>query len=115
MTMSDVAPRRLTPVMSGLPDGAHATFRGRIGSDIAVLSAEALPVPQGDETYHAWAQVGGQWSSLGTVVPDVQGSALLVAQDSALSSAPEGVEITLEQGASAQSPGDTVVLRWQPA
>jgi hypothetical protein len=72
--------------MSGLPDGAHATFRGRIGSDIAVLSAEALPAPQGGDTYQAWAQVGGQWSSLGTVIPDAQGLALLIAQDSALTS-----------------------------
>ena len=117
VVMSDVTPRRLSPVMSGLPAGAHATFRGHVGSDIAVLSAEALPTPQSGDTYQAWAQVDGQWSSLGTVVPDAQGSALLIAQGSALASAPavvDAVEVTLQQGTSAQTPGDAVVLRWQP-
>jgi RNA polymerase sigma factor (sigma-70 family) len=115
VTMSDVAPRRLTPAMPGLPSGAHAAFRGRSGSNLAVLSAEALPMPADGEAYQAWALLGGQWTSLGPVVPDAQGSAMLIAEDSALVSTPEAVEITREQDSSAASPSDAVVLRWQAA
>lgn len=115
VTMSDVAARRLAPVMPGLPSAAHAVYRGRIGSSVAVLSAGALPPPAAGKAYQAWALGGGQWTSLGTVVPDANGSALLIAENSALVSVPEAVEITLEPDKAVQTPGDSVVLRWQPA
>src|SRR5439155_12827003 len=54
-TMSDVAPLRLGPVAPGLPSGAHATYRGRSGSNLAVLTAEALPALSDGSTYQAWA------------------------------------------------------------
>jgi RNA polymerase sigma-70 factor (ECF subfamily) len=113
VTMSDVATRRLAAVMPGLPSAAHATYRGRAGSNLAVLSAEALPAPSDGKIYQAWAHAGGQWTFLGTVVPDPSGTALLVTESSALASPPDAVEITLEPARGSQTPGATVVLRWR--
>src|SRR5437868_4748348 len=67
VTMSDVAPLRLGPVAPGLPTGAHATYRGRSGSNLAVLTAEALPALSDGTTYEAWAREEGQWVLLGSV------------------------------------------------
>jgi len=115
VTMSDVAPRRLGAAMPGVPSAAHATYRGRAGSNLAVLSAEALPAPGDGKTYQAWAHAGGQWTVLGTVVPDSSGTALVVAENSALVNPPDAVEITLEPAGGSQTPGETVVLRWNAA
>jgi RNA polymerase sigma-70 factor, ECF subfamily len=115
VTMSDVAPLRLGAVMAGLPGGAHATYRGRAGSNLAVLTAEALPALGDGSTYQAWAHEEGQWVSLGTVAPDSDGAAHLIAENSALTTPPDSVEITIESAGGSQTPSDSVVLRWLPA
>jgi len=112
--MSDVAPLRLGPVAPGLPSGAHATYRGRSGSNLAVLTAEALPALSDGSTYQAWAREEGQWVLLGTVAPDSDGTAHLIAENSALVRAPDAVEITIESAGGSQTPSDAVVLRWLP-
>ena len=112
VTMSDGAPLRLGPVAPGLPTGAHGTYRGRSGSNLAVLTAQALPALSDGTTYGAWAREEGQWVSLGPVVPDSDGTAHLIAENSALVSAPDAVEITIESAGGSQTPSDAVVLRW---
>ena len=112
--MSDVAPLRLGPVAPGLPSGAHATYRGRSGSNLAVLTAEALPALSDGTTYGVWAREEGQWVSLGPLVPDSDGTAHLIAENSALVRAPDAVEITIESAGGSQTPSDAVVLRWLP-
>ena len=115
VTMSELAPLRLGAATSGLPAGAHASYRGRAGSNLAVLTAEALPIPSDGKTYQAWVLHGDQWTSLGTFMPDADGTARVIAENSVLASSPNAVEVTVESAAGSQTPSDTVVLCWLPA
>jgi hypothetical protein len=47
-------------------------------------------------------------------MPDANGTARVIAENSVLASSPNAVEITVESAASSQTPSDTVVLRWLP-
>jgi hypothetical protein len=80
--------------------------------DLAVLTTELLPAPPTGETYHAWVRHGDHWTSLGTLTPNADGNAQLIAQDSALKVSPEAVQITLESGGGNQAPGGQVILAW---
>jgi anti-sigma-K factor RskA len=115
VTMSELAPLRLGAATSDLPAGTHATYRGRAGSNLAVLTAEGLPAPGDGKTYQAWGRQGDQWTSLGTFMPDVDGTARVIAENPVLASSPNAVEITVESAGGSQTPSDTVVLRWLPA
>ena len=115
VTMSELAPLRLAPATSDLPPGAHATYRGRAGSDLAVLTAEGLPAPSDGKTYQAWARLGDQWTSLGTFMPDTDGTVRVIAENAVLASSPNSVEITVESAGGSQTPSGMVVLRWLPA
>jgi len=117
VTMSELAPLRLAPATSGLPAGAHAMYRGRVGSNLAVLTSEGLPVLGDGSAYQAWVREGDHWTSLGTltITADSNGTAHLVAENSALVSAPDAIEISIESAGGSQTPSDTVVLRWLPA
>ncbi len=64
--------------------------------------------------YQAWAREEGQWVLLGTVAPDSDGVDHLIAENSALVSAPDAVEITVESDGGSHTPSDAVVLRWLP-
>jgi RNA polymerase sigma-70 factor (ECF subfamily) len=115
VTMSDVAPLRLSAVASDVPAGAHATYRGRVGSNLAVLTAEGLPAAGDGRTYQAWVREGSQWTSLGTFSPGADGTVRLIAENSVLASSPDAAEVTIESAGGSQAPSDNVVLRWQPA
>src|SRR5216683_8211676 len=115
VTMSELAPLRLGAATSDLPAGTHATYRSRAGSNLAVLTAEGLPAPGDGKTYQAWVREGDQWTSLGTFSHDGDGSVRLIAENSALASSPNAVEITVESAGGSRAPSDTVVLRWLPA
>ena len=108
VTTSDLVPLRLTPVSTSVPAGAHANYRGRPGVDLAVLTTELLPPGQ----YQAWVRHGDRWTSLGTFVPDAHGAAQLIAEDPALTQAPDVVEITLEPSGGSQAPTGPVVVAW---
>ena len=97
-----------------MPAGAHASYRGRANSNLAVLTAEGLPAPSDGKTYQAWVRQGDQWTSLGTFMPDADGTARVIAENSALAGLPNAVEITVESAGGSQTPSDTVVLRWLP-
>jgi RNA polymerase sigma-70 factor (ECF subfamily) len=114
VTTSDLVPLRLTPAASatGVPAGAHANYRGRSGTDLAVLSTELLPPAPTGQTYQAWARHGDAWTSLGTFVPNAEGAAQVIAQDSALVSTPDAVEVTLEPGSGSRAPSGQAVLVW---
>jgi RNA polymerase sigma-70 factor (ECF subfamily) len=114
VTTSELVPLRLTPAATavGIPSGAHANYRGRPGVDLAVLSTELLPPAPAGQTYQAWARHGDTWTSLGTLVPNAEGAAQVVAQDAALAETPDAVEITLESGSGSRAPGGQVVLVW---
>jgi len=57
---------------------------------------------------------GATWTSLGTVAPDADGSARLIAEDPALAALPDGLEVTLKQGNGSASPSDRVLVAWTP-
>jgi RNA polymerase sigma-70 factor (ECF subfamily) len=113
VTTSELTPLRLTPVNTQVaPPGAHANYRGRGGNNVAVLSTELLPPPPSGKTYQAWARHGSTWTSLGTFAPNADSTAQLIAEDSALATAPDAVQITLEPSSGSRSPGAEVVLAW---
>jgi len=112
VTTSDLAPLRLTPAASGVPAGAHANYRGRVGVDLAVLTTELLRVTPPGQVYEAWVRHGDTWTSLGTFTPLSDGSAQLIAEDPALKEAPDAIEITLEASGGSRVPTGQVVLAW---
>jgi RNA polymerase sigma-70 factor (ECF subfamily) len=113
VTTSELTPLRLTPVSGGVvPATAHANYRGREGVDVAVLSTEFLPTAPAGKTYQAWVRHGDAWTSLGTFSVNPDGTAQVVAEDAALSTPPDAVEITLEPGVGSRTPTGEVVLAW---
>src|SRR5262249_50075249 len=74
VTASDSVNVRLAPV-SGTPEETHARYRGRPGVAIAVVTFSKFPAPPPGRVYQAWARHGTVWTSLGTMVPDADGSA----------------------------------------
>jgi anti-sigma-K factor RskA len=80
--------------------------------DLAVLSTELLPQLPSGRTYQAWVRHGERWTSLGAFAPAADGSAQVIAQDSALAVPPEAIEITLEPSGGSQSPTGQVALAW---
>src|SRR6266566_3052198 len=103
VTMSELAPLRLGAATSDLPAGAHANYRGRAGSNLAVFTAEGLPTPSDGKAYQTWVRQGDQWTSLGTFTPDTDGTARVITENSALAAAPTAVEITVEPAAGSQT------------
>ena len=109
---SELTPLRLVPVGADVPAAAHAKYFGRDGNAVAVLTAEQLPPAPTGRTYEAWVRHGSEWTSLGTFVTDGAGTARVVAEDHALATPPEAVEITLEPQGGSQSPDGPVMLSW---
>jgi RNA polymerase sigma-70 factor, ECF subfamily len=112
VTTSDLAPLRLTPAASSVPAGAHANYRGRPGVDLAVLTTELLPATPPGQVYEAWVRHGSAWTSLGTFLPAADGSAQVIAEDSALRNPPDTIEVTLEPSGGSQVPTGQVMLAW---
>jgi RNA polymerase sigma-70 factor (ECF subfamily) len=113
VTQSDLVPLRLTPApAAAVPAGAHANYRGRAGNPLAVLTVEELPPAPAGATYQAWARHGDAWTSLGTLVPETDGSGRLIAEDTALATVPDAVEITVEPARGSAAPTGQPVLAW---
>jgi RNA polymerase sigma-70 factor (ECF subfamily) len=94
-TNSEVVPRRLGPA-PGTNPAAHGNYRGRAGSDLAVLTVSHLaPAPRGYE-YQAWASHADRWTSLGRVPLDNEGRGLIIAEGPELTSPPEQIQVTIE-------------------
>jgi RNA polymerase sigma-70 factor (ECF subfamily) len=113
VTTSELTPLRLTPASAGVaPSEAHANYRGRDGINVAVLSTEFLPTPPSGKTYQAWARHGETWTSLGTFTTNGDGTAQVIAEDQALGTPPDAVEVTLEPTGGSQTPSGPQVLAW---
>ena len=113
VTTSELTPLRLTPVSADVaPPNAHANYRGREGVNVAVLSTEFLPTPPSGKAYQAWVRHGDTWTSLGTFTTNADGTAQIVAEDPALGTPPDAVEITLEPSHGSQTPTGENVLAW---
>ena len=113
MTASDSVNLRLAP-LSGMPAETHARYRGRPGVGIVVVTLSQFPAAPEGEAYQAWARHGATWTSLGTAELDEAGNARLIAESPALSTLPDGVQVTLEPRAGSASPTGPVVVEWLP-
>ncbi len=109
VTSSDVTPIRLN-AMPGIASKTHATYRGRPGETLAVMTFENFaPAPPG-QTYQIWARHNGQWVSLGTMTPDANGYALLLIENPANAAPPEALEVTREPVRGSPVPSGPVIV-----
>ncbi|TMA51526.1 MAG: sigma-70 family RNA polymerase sigma factor [Deltaproteobacteria bacterium] len=111
VTASDSVNLRLGP-MPGRPEEMHARYRGRPGVGTAVITFSKFPPAPEGRTYQAWARHGATWTSLGTVRPDGDGSARLIAESPALVALPDALEVTVEPGSGSTGPSGPVVVAW---
>jgi RNA polymerase sigma factor (sigma-70 family) len=114
LTASDSVNLRLGPAGPGVPEATHARYRGRPGSETAVVTLSSFPPLAGGETYEAWVRHGTVWTSLGTLRPDPTGSARLVAEAPVLATLPDAVVVTVESEPGRAAPGDRMVVSWTP-
>jgi RNA polymerase sigma-70 factor, ECF subfamily len=109
LTNSEVAMIRLVAA-PGAPPAAHGSYRGRAGSEIAVVGLSHLPALGPGQHYDVWIRDGAAWRRLGTASPDATGHAYLVARGEALRTMPTAVIVTREIGAHAGTPGGIRML-----
>lgn len=114
VTSSDTQAVRLLPVsgVPGIPDTAHAVYRGQNGAPIAVMTFSNLPTPPSGQVYRIWVRHGDTWTTLGTVEPDGHGSARMILEGPDLATFPDSLEITREPSTAGPTPGETVVVQW---
>ena len=111
VTASDTQLIRLTAA-PGAPDATHGTYRGKPDATIAVMTFSNFPPAPAGRVYQAWALRNGTWTSLGTIRPDANGSARLIAEGPDLAVPPEAIQVTLEPGAGSAAPSGPVVIAW---
>jgi RNA polymerase sigma-70 factor (ECF subfamily) len=115
LTSSEAQALRLTPApgAAGVPPAAHAVYRFQPGKPIGVITYSFFARPPAGRAYQAWALIGGRWVSLGVARPDGNGHARLVAEDPALATRPEAVQVTLEPEAGSALPAGALVVSWR--
>jgi RNA polymerase sigma-70 factor (ECF subfamily) len=111
VTSSDSVNLRLAPTPE-TPEATHARYRGRPGAGIAIVTFSSFPPADGGRTYQAWVRQGSVWTSLGTVEPDANGGARLIAEDARLAALPDAVQVTIEPTAGSRTPTGRVVVEW---
>ena len=111
LTSSDAESRRATAA-PGAPAAAHAVYRFRRGSPIAVITFSFFPPAPAGAVYRAWVRHGAAWTLVGGARPDAAGHVRLVAEGAALAASPDAVEVTLETGSPGSAPSGTVVVAW---
>jgi RNA polymerase sigma factor (sigma-70 family) len=113
LTSSDSQALRLTA--PGAPESRiHGVYRYRSGSPIAVFTISNFPAAPGGRVYRAWALHAGTWIPLGDVRPDASGHARGIAENPALASRPDGLEVTLEPEAGGKAPSGPILIAWPP-
>jgi len=93
----------------------HGVYRFRTGSSIAVFTLSNFPAAPAGKVYRVWALEGGKWIPLGEAVPDASGHARRIAENSAIATPPERLEVTVEPERGGTAPGGSVVIAWSPA
>ncbi len=111
VTSSDAVARRLTAA-PGVPAPLHGIYRGRSGVPVGILTVSNLPTAPQGQVYRAWALHNGQWTALGVVHPDRNGSDLMIIEASALATPPESVKVTLEPTNGSNTPTGSTVIQW---
>jgi RNA polymerase sigma-70 factor (ECF subfamily) len=111
VTSSDSTNLRLGAVGS-TPAAAHARYRGRAGTPLAVVTLTAFPPAPAGRAYQGWVRHADVWTSLGTIEPDATGVARVIIEGPELAAAPDAIEITLEPAAGSTAPSGPVVVQW---
>jgi hypothetical protein len=111
LTTSDLEAIRLAPA-PGVAEQTHGHYRSRAGAEIAVLSLSHFPPAPAGQVYQGWVLRERTWTSLGTVRPDVDGNAHLIAEGPELAAPPEAVQVTLEPTGGSSAPSKLVVIAW---
>lgn len=112
LTSSDAVSLRLTAA-HGQDPAAHATYRFRLGSAIAVVTLSKFPAASPGEVDRAWASIGGRWVLLGEAVPDPTGHARLIAESEPLARAPERLVVVAERGPAGNGPAGAAIVSWE--
>ena len=93
--------------------GMHATFRGSLGSDLAVLTLTRFPDPPAGTHYALWIRNAQGWRHLDLHGPDREGKALQILEGTGLMEAwPLELRITCETYP-ADGPSALDVAGWQ--
>jgi RNA polymerase sigma-70 factor (ECF subfamily) len=111
---SDVVPLRLTAV-GATPQETHATYRGRPGTAVAVITFSHFAPPPEGRVYVAWARRAGRWTPLGAAPLDGSGAALVIVEGPDVATAPDALEVTVEPSAAGDAPTGEPVVRWTAA
>jgi RNA polymerase sigma factor (sigma-70 family) len=111
VTASDIENLRLAPA-PGISPETHARYRGRTGTTMAVVTFSNFPPAPVGQTYQVWVRHQERWTSLGTIQPDANGAARLLAEDPALAVLPEVIQVTLEPARGSIAPSGSVVVVW---
>jgi RNA polymerase sigma-70 factor (ECF subfamily) len=112
VTASDITTLHI-PAAPGVSGGVHGSYRGRPSTPLAVLALHDLPSAPAGRTYQGWARSNGTWISMGTALSDSQGNALLVAENPALATFPQTVEVTVEPIGGSRLPTGPAVVLWE--
>jgi len=113
LTSSDSQSLRLTA--PGNPESPiHGVYRYRPGSPVAVFTISNFPPATAGRVYRAWAFHGGTWVPLGDVHPDASGHARQIAENPALASRPERLEVRIEPEIGGAAPTGSVLIAWPP-
>jgi RNA polymerase sigma factor (sigma-70 family) len=113
VTASDSVNLRLGAA-PGTPEETHARYRARPGVAMAVVTFSKFPPAPAGQIYETWARHGATWTSLGSVVPDAEGSGRLIAEEGALAALPDELKVTMEPRAGSAVPSGRVVVAWAP-
>jgi RNA polymerase sigma factor (sigma-70 family) len=111
VTSSEVTPLRLEGTPAA-PVGAHATYRARPGSELAVLTLSRFPAAPSGLTYQAWIRHQGAWIPLGTARPDASGHARLIVQSAEVAVPPDALQVTLEPEGGSSAPTGPPLAAW---
>ena len=110
---SDVVPLRLAPA-PGIAPETHGSYRGRRGSDVAVMTFTAFPPAPRGHAYRAWSGRSGRWTPLGIVRPDDTGHDLLIVEGPIASEPPGALRVTLEPAGASGGPTGPTIVAWPP-
>lgn len=111
VTLSDSTAIHVPPA-PGVPPETHGSYRSRVGTPVAVLALHNFTAAPQGKTYQGWVLHQGMWISLGTVLPDANGNAVLIAENTGLAVAPEAIQVTLEPAGGSPAPTGQIVITW---
>jgi RNA polymerase sigma-70 factor (ECF subfamily) len=111
VTSSDIVPMRLT--VPGAPaSDMHATYRGRPGTNVAVMTFSHFAPPPTGRVYRAWAKRDGRWTSIGSIAIETDGSALVIVEGPEVSVPPDALQVTIEPDGTGDTPASDPVVLW---